>query len=75
MSDVEGLCQMANGSKKKWKQKELWQSLLVGNSLRYPLWVVTVWEKDKRGVGGGALMVLYIRQQKRKENKLQRTVI
>lgn len=85
MGDVELLCQMANGRKKKLKQKEkpclmwqealLWQSLLVGNSLRYPLWVVTVWEKDKRGVGGGPLMVLYIGQQNRKENKLQRTVI
>lgn len=34
-----------------------------------------VWEKDKGGVGGGPLMVLYTGQQDRKENKLQRTVI
>lgn len=58
-----------------WQEALLWQSLLVGNSLRYPLWVVTVWEKDKRGVGGGPLTVLYVGQQNRKENKLQRTVI
>lgn len=57
-----------------WQEAFLWQLLLVGNSLRYPLWVVTVWEKDKKGVGGDPPVVVYIRQQNRKENKLQRIV-
>lgn len=58
-----------------WQDTLLQRSLLVGNFLRYSPWVVTVWEKDKRGVGGGPLIVLYIGQQNRKETKLQRTVI
>lgn len=58
-----------------WQGALLWQLLLVGNSLRYPPWIATVWEKDKGGAGGGPLVVLYMGPQDRKENKLQRTVI
>lgn len=46
-----------------WQEALLWQLLLVGNYLRYTLWIVTVWEKDKRVVGGGPLVVLHTGQQ------------
>lgn len=38
---------------------------------RYPM---SVWEKDKGEGGGGPLVVLYVGQQDRKENKLWRTL-